>query len=212
MNETLIFEESSRLYICKRASYISGGFRYPEIWEECKAPAGLENTIPRGAAVIEEHNGKMYMLYNTAGKANRKWFVYASEGVRFEHPGKIPEGVKEGLEFIKNRFPDRNLKIGRHYYEKSVSIIATYGQIDVDDFKVKKNDFAEKFSYYEEMKDFFALDLYNKIVFSTSINVGDKNYKKYADKSTDITINDIINDLSGDWKYSGGIGEIIFWQ
>ena len=212
MNETLIFEESSRLYICKRASYISGGFRYPEIWEECKAPAGLENTIPRGAAVIEEHNGKMYMLYNAAGEASGKWFVYASDGVRFEHPGKIPEGVKEGFEFATKRFPDRSIKIRRHNYEKSVSVVAEYGKLDVDDFKAKENVFAEKFSRYQEMKDFFALDLYNKIVFSTSINVGDKNYKKYADKSTDITINDIINDLSGDWKYSGGIGEIIFWQ
>ena len=154
MNETLIFEGSNRLYICKRASYISGGFRYPEIWEECKAPAGLENTIPRGAAVIEEHNGKMYMLYNTAGEASGKWFVYASEGVRFEHPGKIPEGVKEGLEFIKNRFPDRNIEISRHSYEKSVSVLVNYGKLDADDFKAKENDFAEKSERYEEMRQF----------------------------------------------------------
>ena len=212
MNETLIFEGSNRLYICKRASYISGGFRYPEIWEECKAPAGLENTIPRGAAVIEEHNGKMYMLYNTAGEASGKWFVYASEGVRFEHPGKIPEGVKEGLEFIKNRFPDRNIEISRHSYEKSVSVLVNYGKLDADDFKAKENDFAEKSERYEEMRQFFALDLYDKIFFKASINAGDEHYNKYADKSNEISIDDILDDLSGNWKYSGGIGEIIFWQ
>ena len=210
MNETLIFTENNKLYICKRANYITGGFQYPEIWEEYNVPTDLENTEPKGSAVVNEHNGKTYMLYNTAGPASGKWFVYASEGIRFENPGKIPKGIQKGLEFITNRFPDRNLKVGRHHYEKSVSVFATYGEIDVDDFKVKKNDFAEKLSHYEKMKDFFALDLYNKIIFSTSINVGDKHYKKYSDKSTEITINDIINDLDGNWKYFGGIGEIIF--
>lgn len=212
MNETLIFEESNRLYICKRASYISGGFRYPEIWEECKAPAALENTEPKGSAVVKEHNGKLYMLYNTAGKANRKWFVYASEGVRFEHPGKIPEGVKEGFEFVTKRFPDRSIKIRRHNYEKSVSVVAEYGKLDVDDFKAKENVFAEKLEHYEEIKNFFALDLYDKIIFKASINAGDEYYKKYVDEEMEISISDILNDLSGSWKYSGGIGEIIFWQ
>lgn len=212
MNETLIFEESNRLYICKRASYISGGFRYPEIWEECKAPAALENTELKGSAVVKEHNGKLYMLYNTAGKANRKWFVYASEGVRFEHPGKIPEGVKEGFEFVTKRFPDRSIKIRRHNYEKSVSVVAEYGKLDVDDFKAKGNVFAEKLEHYEEIKNFFALDLYDKIIFKASINAGDEYYKKYVDEEMEISISDILNDLSGSWKYSGGIGEIIFWQ
>lgn len=210
MVETLVFSENNTLYICKRASYISGGFRYPEIWEERKAPAALANTEPRGAAVVKEHDGKLYMLYNTAGEASGKWFAYVSEGVRFEHPGKIPEGIKEGLEFIKNRFPDRNIEIRRHNYEKSVSVVVEYGKLDVDDFKAKENDFAEKLEHYEEMRDFFSLDLCDKIIFKASINAGDEHYKKYADKNNEISIDDILNDLSGNWKYSGGIGEIIF--
>lgn len=210
MNETLIFKENNKLYICERASYITGGFRYPEIWEECKTPAALENTKPRGAAVIEEHNGKMYMLYNTAGEASGKWFVYAFEGVRFEHPGEIPEGVKEGFEFVTKRFPGRSIKIRRHNYEKSVSVVVEYGKLDVDDFKAKGNAFAEKSGHYEEIKRFFALDLYDKIILKVSINAGDEHYKKYADKNNEIGIDDILNDLSGSWKYSGGIGENIF--
>lgn len=210
MNETLIFGENNKLYICERASYITGGFRYPEIWEECKSPAGLENTIPRGAAAKEEHNGKMYMLYNTAGEASGKWFVYASEGIRFDYPGKIPDGVKEGFEFITKRFPDRSIKIRRHNYEKSVSVVVEYGKLEVDDFRAKENAFAEKSGRYEEMKSFFALDLYDKIILKVLINAGDERYKKYADKNNEISIDDILNDLSGSWKYSGGIGENIF--
>lgn len=210
MNETLIFPENGKMHICKRASYISGGFRYPEIWKECKAPAALVNTEPRGAAVIVEHGEKMYMLYNTAGEASGKWFVYASEGIRFEHPGKIPEGVKEGFEFITKSFPGRDIKIRRHNYEKSVSVVVEYGKLGVYDFKAKENVFAEKSEHYEEMKRFFALDLYDKIVFKASIKAGDKNYKKYADKDARIDIGDILNDLKGNWEYSGGIGKNIF--
>ena len=60
------------------------------------------------------------------------------------------------------------------------------------------------------LKRFFALDLYDKIVFKASIKAGDKNYKKYADKDARIDIGDILNDLKGNWEYSGGIGKNIF--
>lgn len=210
MNQTLIFKENNKLYICKRASYITGGFRYPEIWQECKAPFAIKNTEPRGEAVIKKYDGEMYMLYNTAGEASGKWFTFVSEGIRFEHPGKIPEGVKEGFEFISKLFPGRSIKICRHNYEKSVSVIAEYGKLNVDDFKAKENNFAEKLEHYEEVKKFFALDLYDKVIFKALINAGDEHYKKYADNEVEISINDILNDLSGNWKYSGGIGENIF--
>ena len=36
MNETLIFEENNKLYICERASYITGGFRYPKSGRSAK--------------------------------------------------------------------------------------------------------------------------------------------------------------------------------
>lgn len=211
MNETLIFKENGKMYLCRRASYVTGGFRYPEIWEECEPPNELKDTQPRGAGVIQNYNDKTYMLYNTAGEASGKWFVYASEGIRFEDPGKIPEGIKEGLDFIIKRFPDRSIKIGRHIYEKSVSIVAKYSKLDVYDFKVKENIFAEKFDHYEEMRKFFALDLYDKIILTVLINKGDENYNKYADKNKEINIDDILNDLNGNWEYIGGIGEIIFW-
>ena len=61
------------------------------------------------------------------------------------------------------------------------------------------------------MRNFFALDLYDKIILTVLINKGDENYNKYADKNKEINIDDILNDLNGNWEYIGGIGEIIFW-
>ena len=55
------------------------------------------------------------------------------------------------------------------------------------------------------------MDLYDKIILTVLINKGDENYNKYADKNKEINIDDILNDLNGNWKYIGGTGEIIFW-
>lgn len=213
MNKTLIFKENNKLYICERASFVTDGFQYPEIWEECKAPAGLKNTIPGGAAVINEHNGKLYMLYNTDSEALGKWFVYVSEGIRFERPEKIPEGTKEGFTFINDAFPGRKVTTRRHNFDDGVSVYAEYGKLCADDFTAKKNPFAEKLEHYEEMKKFFALDLYDTINFHVFIKKGALHYKKYSNLETEININDILDDLSGNWKYTGGIGvgeEFIF--
>lgn len=213
MNETLIFEENGKMYLCKRASYVTGGFRYPEIWEECEVPNELKDTQPRGAGVIQNYNDKTYMLYNTAGEASGKWFIYVSEGARFEHPGKIPEGIKEGLDFIIKRFPGpgREINIRRVYHEESVTVLVEYGKLDVNDFSVRNNEFIEKLNHYEEIKSFCLLDLCDHTFCKISIKKSDEYYNKYSNKLLEINIDDILNDLNGNWEYIGGIGEIIFW-
>lgn len=212
MNETLIFMENGKLYICKRPAYTSVGFRYSEIWEECKSvPEKLKNTIPRGAAVIETWKGIPYMLWNTADEALGKWFTPFCDGVRFINPEIIPSGFREGLAFIQEKYPSRELGVGRRIYEKSVSVSVKYGKLTVDDFAVKSNKVIENMAHYAEMRKFFALDLYDGIRFKFSIREGEENYKKYSDKNREITIDDILTDkIQGEWKYIGGMGEIIY--
>lgn len=210
MNETLIFTENNKMYICERPSYISTGFRYSEVWEECKAvPKELKNTIPRGAAVIETVDGIQYMLWNTAGEGCGKWFTPLCDGIRFVKPERIPAGFEAGLNFIRERFPDREISIKRTKYEKRVSISVRYGDLDINDFEIVKNDVLEAMEHYEEMKAFFALDLYIKIGFKFSLCAGDADYKKYSDE--EISIEDLLADrVQGDWKYIGGLGERMF--
>lgn len=212
MNETLLFTENGKMYICKRAAYHSNGFVYPEIWEECtEIPEKIKDTQPRGAAAVTTQGDKKYMLYNTAGEASGKWFAFAGEGIRFEQPENIPDGVVTGYEFITSKFPDREFKIRRRFSDKSVKIIVEYGNLDADDFRARDNDLAKNMEHYEEMRAFFAMDLYDKIMFSSVIEESNRHHKKYSDKSTDITIDDILSDrISGNWKYMGGIGEIVF--
>lgn len=105
MNETLIFTENNKMYICKRPSYISTGFRYSEVWEKCKAvPKELKNTIPRGAAVIETVDGIQYMLWNTAGEACWKWFTPLCDGNHVQIACCHKESIAYAVLFIcRNR-------------------------------------------------------------------------------------------------------------
>ena len=212
MNETLIFMENGKLYICKRPAYTSVGFRYSEIWEECKSvPEKLKNTIPRGAAVIETWKGIPYMLWNTADEALGKWFTPFCDGVRFINPEIIPSGFRRAWLLYRKKYPSRELGVGRRIYEKSVSVSVRYGKLTVDDFAVKSNKVIENMAHYAEMRKFFALDLYDGIRFKFSIREGEENYKKYSDKNREITIDDILTDkIQGEWKYIGGMGEIIY--
>lgn len=211
MNETMIFKENDEMYLCQRASYTSYGFQPPQIWKECKKiPSDLIDTQPRGTAVVVRHNDKEYMLYNTAGEACGKWFTLLGEGIRFEKPENIPAGISEGWEFISKRFPDRALKLRRRFIDKTVKVIAKYGNLDEDDFHARQNTVTDGMEYYSEMRGFFAEDLYNRIMFSSVIDAGHPCFKKYNDRNIEVSIDDILSDLRGNWEYAGGIGEIIF--
>ena len=196
MNETLIFSENGKMYICKRAAYCSDGFRNPEIWEECTdVPKEIKSTQAKGAAVITTQGNKKYMLYNTAGEASGKWFIFAGEGIRFEKTESIPAGTGAGYGFVKSKFPGREIKIRKRLLDKiGVKIYVEYGKLDAGDFCAKNNEIADRMEHYNDMREFFALDLYDKIMFSAVIGITDKHYKKYSNRDIEITINDILSD------------------
>lgn len=208
-----IFEENGKMYICKSASYISGGFRSAEVWKERKSiPDKLKNTIPRGSGIIIEDKGIKYMLYNTSGKACGKWFTYLCPGIKFEQPPKIPEGVRNGYDFITKNFHNgfMEIKKTKRKNESFVRINAIYSPLTADDYTAKPNEILEKMEHYHKMKEYFSFDLYEGICFGEWIYDTDVLYEKYLNE--DITIDDILNDLEGNWKYMSGSGEIVFFN
>lgn len=213
MNDNYIFEENGKMYICVKALYTSNGFKAPEVWKECSyIPEILKkSTVPHGTSVIVNYKGTKYMLWNTSGKAFGKWFTYFCDGLRFELPEKIPSGVNEGYKFILNKYQDRKIQIKKQKRnnESFIRLKIVYSPLKHTDYTVKSNKMLESMKHYNKMREYFSLDIYNKICFGCLIYETDSIYQKYCEK--DISIEDVLFDnINGNWTYSGGIGEIIF--